>query len=79
MNKIANKMAADYYLQVQILPYNALLYHIEKLYMELINFRLFNELIIPLFERETFDEHLIILTFRSLANELLKRYASSCF
>ena len=50
MNRTANKMATKCYLEVQILQYNALLYHAEKICMEIINFRLFNECIGPLFE-----------------------------
>ena len=41
--------------------------------MELINFRLFVDFIIPLFEGKTFDQYLNILMVRSLANVILKK------
>ena len=41
--------------------------------MELINYNLFVDFIIPLFEGKTFDQYLIILMVRSLANVIFKR------
>ena len=41
--------------------------------MELINFTLYNEFIFTLFEGKTFDQYLIILMVRSLANVILKK------
>ena len=39
----------------------------------MINFRLYDEFIVPLFEGKTFDQHLIILMVRSLANVTPKK------
>ena len=41
--------------------------------MELINFTLYKEFIAPLFEGKTFDQYLIILMIRSLANVIFKK------
>ena len=41
--------------------------------MELINYNLFVDFIIPLFEGKTFDQYLIILMVRSLANIIFKK------
>ena len=40
--------------------------------MELINYTLYKEFITPLFEGKTFDQYLIILMVRSLANVIFK-------
>ena len=66
-------MAAEYYLEVLFLQYNTLLFNCEKSFNEIINFRLFNEFIRPLFEGKTYDQYLIILLVRSLANAILKK------
>jgi len=41
--------------------------------MELINYHLFVNFIVPLFEKKPFDQYLIILMVRSLANVVLKK------
>ena len=41
--------------------------------MELINYKLYVDFIIPLFEGKTFDQYLIILMVRSLANVIFKK------
>ena len=41
--------------------------------MELINYHLFVDFIVPLFEKKTFDQYLIILLICSLANVILKK------
>ena len=41
--------------------------------MELINYNLFVDFIIPLFDKKTFDQYLIILLTRSLGNVIFKR------
>ena len=56
-----------------ILLYNTLLFNCKKQYMELINFTLYKEFIAPLFEGKTFDQYLIILMVRSLANIIFKK------
>ena len=72
LNTKARKMAAEYYLEVLFLQYNTLLFNCEKSY-EIINFRLFDYIIRPLFEGKTYDQYLIILLVRSLANVILKK------
>ena len=72
-NAEARIKAAEYYLEVLILQYNTLLFNCEKIYMELINYHLFVDFIVPLFEKKTFDQYLIILMIRSLANVVLKK------
>ena len=72
-NAEARIKAAEYYLEVLILQYNTLLFNCEKMYMELINYHLFVNFIIPLFEKKTFDQYLIILMVRSLASVILKK------
>ena len=55
------------------LQYNTLLFNCEKSFAEIINFRLLDEFIVPLFEGKTFDQYLIILMVRSLANVILEK------
>ena len=73
LNTKARKSAAEYYLEVLFLQYNTLLFNCEKSFNEIINFRLFDEFIRPLFEGKTYDQYLIILLVRSLANVILKK------
>ena len=73
LNKEAKAKAGQYFLEVMILQYNTLLFNCEKKYMELINFTLYNEFIVPLFDGKTFDQYLIIFMVRSLANALFKK------
>ena len=73
LNAEASTKAAEYYLEVLILQYNTLLHNCKKTYMELINYHLFVDFIVPLFERKTFDQYLIILMVRSLANVIFKK------
>ena len=73
LNSKARKEAAEYYLEVLFLQYNTLLFNCEKSFNEIINFRLFDEFIRPLFEGKTYDQYLIILLVRSLANVILKK------
>ena len=54
-NAEAKAKAAEYFLEVMILQYNTLLFNCEKQFMELINYKLYVDFIIPLFERKTFD------------------------
>ena len=61
LNSKARKQAAEYYLEVLYLQYNTLLINCERSFNEIINFRLFDEFIVPLFEGKTFDQYLIIL------------------
>ena len=51
----ARSQAAEYYLKVLLLQYSTLLFNCEKMYMELINYKLFADFIVPLFEEKTFD------------------------
>ena len=76
LNAEARVKAAEYYLEVLILQYNTLLFNCEKIYMELINYHLFVDFIIPLFEKKTFDQYLIILMVRSLASVILKKVSA---
>ena len=73
LNVEARTKAAEYYLEVLILQYNTLLFNCEKMYMELINYNLFVDFIVPLFDGKTFDQYLIILMVRSLANVIFKK------
>ena len=73
LNNKVRKLAAEYYLEVLFLQYNTLLFNCEKNYNELINYKLFADFIVPLFERKTFDQYFIILMVRSLANIILKK------
>ena len=69
LRKKIGKAKADcmeYQLEVLFLQYNTLLFNCEKYFNEMINFRLFNEFIVPLFEGKPFDQYLIILMVRSL-------------
>ena len=59
LNVEARAKAAEYYLKILILQYNTLLFNCEKKYMELINYNLFEDFIVPLFEGKTFDQYLI--------------------
>ena len=45
----------------------------EKSFMERINFRLFVDFIVPIFDGKTFDQYLIIVMVLSLANATVKR------
>ena len=67
------KTAVEYFLNVLLLQYNTLLFHCEKMFTGLINYKLFVDFIVPLFEDKTFDQNLIILIVRSLANVVLKK------
>ena len=73
LNTKARKMAAEYYLEVLFMQYNTLLFNCERSFHEIINFNLFDEIIRPLFEGKTYDQYLIILLVRSLANVILKK------
>ena len=73
VNVKARAKAAEYYLEVLILQYNTLLFNCKKKYMELINYNLLVDFITPLFEGKTFDQYLIILMVRSLANVMFKK------
>ena len=73
LNVEARAKAAEYYLEVLIMQYNTLLFNCEKTYMELINYRLFVDFIVPLFYKKQFDQYLIILMIRSLANVIFKK------
>ena len=66
--------SAEYFLEVMILQYNTLLFNCKKKYMELINFTLYNEFIVPLFDGKTFNQYLIILMVWSLAMFCLTKY-----
>ena len=55
LNTKAMKMAAEYYLEVLFMQYNTLLFNCERSFNEIINFRLFDEIIRPLFEGKTYD------------------------
>ena len=61
LNAEAKAKAAEYFLEVMILQYNTLLFNCEKQYMELINYKLYVDFIVPLFDGKTFDQYLIIL------------------
>ena len=52
LNMEARTKAAEYFLKVLILQYNTLLFNCEKTYMELINYTLFVDFIIPLFDKK---------------------------
>ena len=73
LNVEARAKAVEYYLEVLIMQYNTLLFNCEKTYMELINYRLFVDFIVPLFYKKQFDQYLIILMIRSLANVIFKK------
>ena len=47
------------------------------MYMELINYNLFIDFIVPLFDGKTFDQYLIILMMHSLANVIFKKIWAS--
>ena len=61
LNAEAKAKAAEYFLEVMILQFNTLLFNCEKQYLELINYKLFVDFIIPLFDGKTFAQYLIIL------------------
>jgi methyltransferase-like protein len=67
------KQAAEYFIECLFLQYNTRLYNCEKYYHEMIHFRLFNEFIVPLFDGKMYDQYLVILMVRSLANVILRR------
>ena len=73
LNVKARKQAAEYYLEVLFLQYNTLLFNCEKGFSEIVNCRLSDEFIVPLFEGKTFEQYLSILMVRSLANVILKK------
>ena len=73
LNVDAKAKAAGYFLDVLILQYNTLLFNCEKKYMELINYNLFVDFIVPLFDGKTFNQYLIILIVGSLANVIFKK------
>ena len=73
LNQKARKTAAEYYLEVLLVQYNTLLFNCEKSFAELINYRLFAEFKVPLFEGKTFDQYLIILMVLSLGNIILRK------
>ena len=73
LNTKARKLAAEYCMEALFLQYNTLLFNCDKNFNEIINFRLFDEFIKPLFEGKTFDQYLIIVMVRSLANVVLKK------
>ena len=73
LNVEAKAKAAEYFLEVMVLQYNTLLFNCDKKFMELINYTLFVDFIVPLFEGKTFYQYLIILMVRSLANVLFKK------
>ena len=73
INEEAKVKAAEYFLEVMILQYNTLLFNCEKKFMELINYKLYVDFIVPLFDGKTFDQYLIILMVRSLANVIFKK------
>ena len=67
------RQAAEYHIEVLFLQYNTLLYNCERYFHEIINFRLFNEFIVPRFDGKIYDQYLVILMVRSLANVILRR------
>ena len=73
LNEEAKVKAVEYFLEVMFLQYNTLLFNCEKQFMELINYKLYVDFIVPLFEGKTFDQYLIILMVRSLANVIFKK------
>ena len=56
LNAESRATAAEYYLEVLFLQYNTLLFNCEKQYMEIINYNLFVDFIVPLFDGKTFDQ-----------------------
>ena len=56
LNQQERKTAAEYYLEVLLLQYNTLMFKCENSFMEMINFRLFVDFIVPFFEGKTFDQ-----------------------
>ena len=73
LNVEAKAKAAEYFLEVMVLQYNTLFFNCEKKFMELINYSLIVDFIVPLFEGKTSDQYLIILMARSLANVLFNK------
>ena len=73
LNHKARRQAAEYHLEVLFLQYNTLLFNCERYFNEIINFRLYEEFIVPWFDGKTYDQYLIILMVRSLANVIFKR------
>ena len=73
LNLKARKIAAEYNLKVLLLQYNTLLFNCENTYNEIISYKRFADFIVPLFEGKMFDQYLIILMVRSLANVILKK------
>ena len=64
LNSKARKQAAEYHLEILFLQYKTLLFNCKNYFNEMINFRLYDEFIVPLFEGKTFDQYLIILMVR---------------
>ena len=52
LNAEARIKASEYFLETLLLQYNTLLFNCEKTYMELINYTLFVDFIIPLFDKK---------------------------
>ena len=73
LNLKVRRQAAEYHIEVLFLQYNTLLYNCERYFHEIINFRLFNEFIVPLFDGKMYDQYLVVLMVRSLANVILRR------
>ena len=73
MNLQVRRQAAEYFIEVLFLQYNTLLYNCERYFHEIIHFRLFNEFVVPLFDGKMYDQYLVILMVRSLANVILRR------
>ena len=73
LNHKARRQAAEYHLEVLFLQYNTLLFNCERYFNEIINFRLYEEFIIPWFDGKTYDQYLIIIMVRSLFNVIFKR------
>ena len=55
LNLKVRRQAAEYLTEVLFLQYNTLLYNCERYFHEIINFRLFNEFIVPLFDGKMYD------------------------
>ena len=73
LNTQARKQAAEYYLEVLFLQYNTPLFNCDKNFNERINFQLFDNFILPLFDSKTFNQYLIISMVRSLAKTAISK------
>ena len=67
------RQVPEHHLEVLFLQYNTLLFNCERNFNEIINFRLYEEFIVPWFDGKTYDQYLIILMVWSLANVIFKR------